>query len=181
MRVRRAALSTVTTILICFHRLALGIAIHLECTRTREEFARKRAHAFGSSRVRPSRSVTSVHKKSPPQSLLFQDPHLISYWPMKQCRVRGKWTINLCNVIHGWCAVSKCLLRQPSKPAVKRILQERNLSRAGLSLYLSPARQQQGIKRIIFQRSVHFSYRLAFYVLCTPAQGRTAVWAPHPQ
>lgn len=106
--------------------------------------------------------------------------HLISHCPMKQWRVRGKWTINLCNVIHGLSVVSKCLHRHPSKPAVKRILQKRNLSRAGLSLYLSPARQQQGIKHIIFQRSVHFSYRLAFYVLCTPAQGRTAVWAPHP-
>lgn len=122
----------------------------------------------------------SVHNKSTLQILLFQESHLISYWPMKQRRVRGKWTINLCNVIHGLSAVSKCLLRQPSKPAVKRILQKRNLSRAGLSLYPSPARQQQGIKHIIFQRSVHFSYRLAFYVLCTPAQGRTAVWAPHP-
>lgn len=57
---------------------------------------------------------------------------------------------------------------------------KRNLSGAGLSLYLPPALQQQGIRRIIFQRSVHFSYRLAFYVLCTPARGRTAVWAPHP-
>ena len=110
----------------------------------------------------------------------FKKSHLISYWPMKLWRVRGKWTINLCNVIPGLSTVSKCLHRHPSKTAVKRILQKRNLSRAGLSLYLPPARQQQGIKHIIFQRSVHFSYRLSFYVLCTPAQGRTAVWAPHP-
>lgn len=145
-----------------------------------EEFARKHTHPF---HISP-RSTYSVHNNSTPQILLFQKilkkSHLISHCPMKQWRVRGKWTINLCNVIHGLSVVSKCLHRHPSKPAVKRILQKRNLSRAGLSLYLSPARQQQGIKHIIFQRSVHFSYRLAFYVLCTPAQGRTAVWAPHP-
>ena len=153
-----------------------------ECSSRKKKKKKKKpgAHALTSA---PRSAVTySAHNKSyPSDSTLFQESHLISYWPMKQCRVRGKRTINLCNVIHESSAVSKCLLRQPSKPAVKRILQKRNLSRAGLSLYLSPARQQQGIKHIIFQRSVHFSYRLAFYVLCTPAQGRTAVWAPHPQ
>lgn len=177
---QRATLSTVTIILICFHCLALSISIHLEYTRTMGGICSKHTH-IGLVHVCLRSTVTySVHNNSTPQILLFQESHLISYWPMKQWRVRGKWTINLCNVIHGLSAVSKCLHRQPSKPAVKRILQKRNLSRAGLSLYLSPARQQQGIKHIIFQRSVHFSYRLAFYVLCTPAQGRTAVWAPHP-
>lgn len=182
---RRATLSTVTIILICFPAAWRSASRFISNTQEQwGEFCSRRAHACGSlarSRAPEKRSHLLCAKQVYPSRFsLFQESHLISYWPMKQCRVRGKWTINLCNVIRGLSAVSKCLHRQPSKPAVKRILQKRNLSRAGLSLYLSPARQQQGIKHIIFQRSVHFSYRLAFYVLCTPAQGRTAVWAPHP-
>ena len=71
------------------------------------------------------------------------------------------WWANVCTGSH------------PS-PQSNEFCRNRNLSRAGLSLYLSPARQQQVIKHIIFQRSVHFSYRLAFYVLCTPAQGENS-------
>lgn len=47
------------------------------------------AHALTSA---PRSAVTySAHNKSyPSDSTLFQESHLISYWPMKQCRVRGK-------------------------------------------------------------------------------------------
>lgn len=112
---------------------------------------------------------------------LFQESHLISYWPMKQQWVRGKWAINLCNVIRGWSTVSKCLRRQPSKLCSQTNWGEReSIQGKPLFLLLPLSTQHQGIKSIIFQRSVHFSYRPGFYVLCTPAQGRTAVWALHP-
>lgn len=115
-RAQRATLSTVTIISDLFSRLPLSILIHLECTRTREEFARKKASGSATS------SELQVHLSD---SSAFKIPHLISDWPMKQRRGRGKWTISLCNVIHGWSALSKCLLRQPSKSAVKRILQKK--------------------------------------------------------
>lgn len=68
--------------------------------------------------------------------------------------MRGCGTVS--NVMRGCGTVSKCLRGQSSKHAVKRILGERNLSRAGLSLYIPLAQQQQDITRIIFQRSVLF-------------------------
>lgn len=86
---------------------------------------------------------------------------------MKQCRVRGKWTINLCNVIHGWSAVSKCLHRQPSKPAVKRILQKKGIYPGQAFLFISRLPDSSRVSSTLYSSALcifHIDSPFMFYV-----------------
>lgn len=106
-------------------------------------------------------------------------PYLILYWPMKQ---RGKWTINLCNAIRGWSAVSKCLLRQPSKSAVKRILQKKGMYPGQAFLFISRLPDSSGVSSTLYSTTLcifHIESPFMFYVrqlrgeqLC----GRRILW-----
>lgn len=101
---------------------------------------------------------------------------------MKQRRVRGKWTINLCNAIRGWSAVSKCLLRQPSKSAVKRILQKKGMYPGQAFLFISRLPDSSGVSSTLYSTALcifHIESPFMFYVrqlrgeqLC----GRRILW-----
>lgn len=83
---------------------------------------------------------------------------------MKQ---RGKWTINLCNVIRGWSAVSKCLLRQPSKSAVKRMLQKKGMYPGQAFLFISRLPDSSGVSSTLYSTALcifHIESPFMFYV-----------------
>lgn len=97
-RVQRAALSTVTVILICIHtpgtpaildsssgaHAAGTVRASVACVRARARLRLRRASA------RRAQSLLRITKSTPFRFSSFQGSHLISYWPMKQCGVRGK-------------------------------------------------------------------------------------------
>lgn len=95
--------------------------------------------------------------------------------------VDGAPCVNVCTGIHPDLPSNPLHWKEDLSGAAR----SPSLSFSILSSFLSPfffffSQQQHGIEpdeRIVFYSSVHFSYRICFYVSSTPAQGRTAVWA----
>ncbi len=90
--------------------------------------------------------------------------------------VDGAPCVNVCTGIHPDLASNPFHWKEDLSGAARSL----SLFLCPFSLSLSLFHQQHGIEpdeRIVFYSSVHFSYRLCFYVSSTPAQGRTAVWA----